>query len=295
MKRTLLGGLCAGAMLVGCGDAAVDGNFRGDALFTLTGKVALDLGAVATTDSGELRAALFWAKPTGSPDAAIFDSVTAVEQELGAASTFPARYTLTIRRPPPATLIGTAADVQGPFAVALVLVYLDLNGDARWDHATESLVGSAPDSFVLYAPEGLSGGRYGAVTPGFHLLVEAIEGQPCEATPLQGDAENLLLIVDMRYPGHALADLNCDGGWGEWTGACPKLDHIAHDCRDPDGVRDPDMCAVCDGLLWAPGADQAACDAWLASCAHVADAHECEEAWEKCVEPLCEPGDDDCL
>ena len=103
MKRTLLGGLCAGAMLVGCGDAAVDGNFRGDALFTLTGKVALDLGAVATTDSGELRAALFWAKPTGSPDAAIFDSVTAVEQELGAASTFPARYTLTIRRPPPAT------------------------------------------------------------------------------------------------------------------------------------------------------------------------------------------------
>jgi hypothetical protein len=289
----MLGCLLA-TSVAACGDAAVDGEYRGEALFTLTGKVALDLGAVTTTDSGELRAALFWAKPSGSADADIFDSVTSVEQELGAASTFPARYTLTIRRPPPASLIGTAADVHGRFAVALVLVYLDLNGDARWDHATESLVGSAPDSFVLYAPEGLSGGRYGPVRPGFHLLVEAVEGHPCENAPLQGDAQNLLLIVDMRYPGHALADINCDGGSTEWTGACPTLDHIAGECRAPVAVSEPEMCAACDGLLWPLGADRAACDAWRASCTHIADAHECEEAWEKCVDPTCETGDDHC-
>ena len=282
MRSAILGGLFAGCAVGACGDAAVDGEYRGEALFTLSGAVATEFGAVTTTDAGELRAALFWARPSGAADASLFESVTAVEQELGAASAFPARYTLTIRRPPPASLLGTSTEVEGRFAIALVLVYLDLDGDARWNHATESLVGSAAGAFILYAPDGLTGGRYGVVRPGFHLLAAAVDGQPCQGMPVQANADNLSILVDMRYPGHALADLDCDGHSDEWSGACPRLEHVVQECRGSEGVRDPEMCAACDGLLWPVGADASACNTWLASCEHIAEPHECEEAVRHC-------------
>ncbi|MFO0744532.1 MAG: hypothetical protein U1F43_02525 [Myxococcota bacterium] len=294
-------GLGAGLGVAACGEQAVGGDYQGEALVAIEGTLALS-GAGTSGASGELRAALFWARPGGaSADGKLFDSVTAVEQEVGAASTFPARYALTVHRPPPDALITTAADVTGRYATAMVLVYLDVDGNKAWDRASEPLVGSARDTVVLFAPDGLTGGRFGVLGKGFHLLRAsgASSGVTCGASLAEADPSTVPIVVDMRFPGKALGDLDCDGVIDEWSGTCPALSDVWEECRETGEHDEDGLCSACEGLLWDESPSTEQCDAWLAACEQLtADSHECEEAREHCqgdaAEP-CEPNDDDCV
>ena len=269
------------ATTASCGDLAVDGHYLGESLLEIEGTVTLDARDVPAGATGDLRVALFWARPTAG-DAATgnLDSVTAVEQDVGAASTFPARYTLTVHEPPPDELIGTLDDVSGEFAIAMLLVYLDTNGDGSWDRGVEDLVGAATDAIVLYTPDGLTGGRYGTLAPGFHVLRTTSGPVSCEATLTGADASEVPIVVDMRFPAAALGDLDCDGVAQEWSGACPAPSTILALCRDNPSPSV--MCETCEDLLWDDGSPDSRCDEWLAACDQFANSHECHEAWEHC-------------
>lgn len=275
-----------------CGQLAVDGDYLGEPLFEIAGTVTLDAGAMPTGARGELRVALFWARPANASSAGdTLDSVTAVEQDVGAASSFPARYTLTVHEPPPASLVGTAADVKGAFGLAMLLVYLDVDADGRWDRGSEDLVGAATDTAVLYAPDGLEGGRFGVLAPGFHAVRSAIGAPACGGNMQATAADNVPIVVDMSFPAYALGDLDCDGVVVEWSGTCPSPATILALCRDDRA--ESTMCETCEDLLWEAGSSDSRCDEWLASCEGFTSTHECEEAWEHCREEG--PDDDDCV
>ena len=270
--------LSLAVLMVSCGQMAVDGHYRGEPLFAIRGTVSVT--ATRSDLSGELRVALFWARP-GSAGGAPLDAVTAVEQEVGTASSFPARVALTVHERPGAELIATAPDVQGTFALGMLLVYLDVDGDGRWDRGLEELVGAAPDAVVVYAPAGLTGGRYGTLAAGFHLLARA-PGAVCDAPLASAEASEVPIVVDMRFPAAALGDIDCDGGAEEWSGTCPSPATVWSMCRNnatPDA-----LCSTCEPLLWAEGSPDVSCDSWLGSCAGFTSDDECEEAWEQCRE-----------
>lgn len=280
LHRAVWSGLAL-AGLVACGEIAVDGHYRGEPLFEITGTVSVSSAALAGDPHGELRAALFWARP-GNADAGNLDTVTAVEQEVGAASSFPAQVVLTVHEPPGASLVSATADVAGAFALARVLVYLDLDGDGIWDRGLEDLVGAANDSVVIYAPDGLGSGRYGVLAPGFHLLRRSAGAAACDAPFTAVAPSDMTIVVDMRFPTAALADVDCDGAPVEWSGTCPSPATVWSLCR---GTSPPtDLCTTCEPLLWSEGNPDASCDSWLGTCEGYAEAEECEDAWEHCRE-----------
>jgi len=271
-----------------CGEQAVDGNYGGEALFSFGGTVRLEASALESDATGELRVAVFWARANGA-GGSLFSAVGAVEQSVDAATSFPARFTLTLRRPPDAALIGRSPDVQGAYALAMVLVYLDQNGDVRWDRGSEPLVGAAADAFLLYAPDGLSSGRFGTLGKGFHLLASVNGAQCTGGATLLADPSALQITVSGSYPEAALLDLDCDGSSEEWSGTCPPLASIHASCRDQDGdgiidttAAGAEICATCDYLLWDEGADDVDCDAWRDGCEGLTDDDECERAARQC-------------
>lgn len=259
-------------MLASCGELAVDADYRGEALFTFGGTVRLEPSALESEATGELQVAVFWALPSGG---ALFSTVGAVEQQVDATTSFPARFALTLHAPPDDALLATTGDVAGDYAVAMVLVYLDQDGDARWDRETEPLVGAASETFLVYAPDGLAGGRFGALAPGFHLL--RANREACVGGSVEADVDAVQLTVSGGYP--KLLDVDCDGRPNEWTGTCPDLSVVYDECRD--GEVGGDVCATCDGLLWSDD-DAIDCDAWRRECERVTDDEECRRAADRC-------------
>jgi len=278
-----------------CGQRAVDGDYQGEALYSFGGTVQLEASALASDATGDLRVALFWARGSAAAGS-LFSAVGAVEQNVDATTSFPARFTLTLRRPPDPALIGTSPDVSGAYGVAMVLVYLDQDGDVRWDRGSEPLVGAAEGAILVYAPDGLVGGRFGELAAGFHLLLVGKVEDECQGgLAVPADPGTLAITVSGSYPEQALLDINCDGLFEEWSGTCPDLATVFEDCRDADGdglIDNPDqsVCATCDYLLWDDGAEDADCETWRETCEDITDDEECDRAAEQCRD---EPHQDD--
>lgn len=266
-------GLLAFVLFASCGELAVDGDYRGEALFTFGGTVRLEPSALESEATGELQVAVFWALPSGG---ALFSTVGAVEQQVDATTSFPARFALTLHRPPEAALVATTPDVSGAYAVAMVLVYLDQDGDARWDRETEPLVGAASDTFLVYAPDGLTGGRFGVLATGFHLL--RADREACVGGSVEADVDAVQLTVSGTYP--KLLDVDCDGRPNEWTGTCPDLSAVYEECRGEDD-EGGDVCETCEGLLWSDD-DTIDCDEWRRECERVTNDEECRRAADRC-------------
>ncbi|MFO0744504.1 MAG: hypothetical protein U1F43_02380 [Myxococcota bacterium] len=288
----LAAGLACG--VAACGDAVVDGTWPGEALFQLEGWVELEAGTSTLLgdghrDQGELRVGIFWT-PTKGTD---FQLETAVEQEVSTAGTFPARFTVTLYEPPPDSLLHAVADGSGQVAQALLLAYLDQDGDGQWDRASEILVGGAAQRVILYTPDGIVSDALGTLGPGFHRVVPTGVCDSGAGARFAADTEaDIDLTVSMAFPVDALLDVNCDGKKDEWSGVCPPLENVRLRCGDP--AVEPVMCASCTAYLWTPGSDVAACDQWFDKCLSVYFApNECESEWHICrgepvsVDPSC--------
>jgi hypothetical protein len=268
------------AIGLGCGEPAVDGRWPGEALFTMGGTVRLAPSPEAMgsdAPSGTLRLGVFWA-PTKGNALALDD---AVEQEVSAAGTFPARFEIRLYSPPADALLHPVADGEGLVARALVLAYLDQDGDRAWDRDVEPLVGGATDRVLVYTPDGLESPLLGTLAPGFHSLrvgdTCAGSGSPDD----QADANNVELVVTMAFPASALLDLDCDGKPDEWTAVCPSPPTIRETCRE--GTVDATMCATCEAYLWPSGADAATCNQWFDKCLYAFAPLDCESERATCL------------
>lgn len=279
----------------GCGDPIVAGSYRGEALYQIEGWVQLTVSPSellgSADDAPELRVAVLWSQTKGSS----FNLEGAVEQEVVATGTFPARFDVTLYEPPDADILRAVPGGTGEMAIAALVAYVDLDGDEHWDRDSEDLVGGAEDRLFLYTPDGLTSDVFGDLEAGFHRLVPTAA---CDG-PLAGDgghtavhyavdtAEEIDLSVDGQFPMSALFDVDCDPSTFDWAGTCPPLDAVRKDCRGGGGmVADPSsaMCQACDDKLWPADAqgDPDACDAWFFGCLLDAPPWECEFEWHVC-------------
>ena len=191
-------------------DGFVDGEYRGDPLLTLQGNIVV---AEAAGLEGEvpLRVSMFWV--AGEPGE-LDDLEVVGEQTVGARAAQPARYTLDIFHPPTRRALTTTA--HGAMAIAVILVYEDVNGNGRRELA-ERVLGGSGEYAVLYAPTGLGADAFGEpLDPGYHVMEietggecdegdEVITMQPAGAdrwVDLLIDAQGSVLLPDIDCDGH---------------------------------------------------------------------------------------------
>ena len=291
----------------GCGDAGVDGGYRGEPLFALGGWVQVEnLGAFVAGDAvrqGRLRMALLWAAPNGNSSR--FDVVSSVAEEVDASGVFPARYSLALYTPPAASLVRAAVFGEDPVAIGVLVAFLDRDGDGRWQAGLDPLVGAVLGRAIVWAPRGASGDPFGApLPPGFSLVTveddtgRCLEGGRALLTPVDADAD---LALTGEGVVEAALDLDCDGQALEWLAFCPPLEVVRDACEPGEGI-DPGGgvdCGLCVPFLAPPGDDPAACDAWLGECLSHAPAPDCELEWRACRgedgDPALVCGDPACL
>ncbi len=240
--------LSAALLLTACGDPLAGGDYLGDPLVQVGGAITVDAyGPGPLGVPRQLRIALFWSRGTDLEQAGTLDG--AVTQDVAARGAFPARYELAIYEPPSAAVLRPRAD--GPdtsIAVALMVLYVDANGDGRWDRKQEPVLGGAPEHALAYCTREvtLAGGR--TLSPGYHPIHlaelagdcpppdpdgegegEALPGEGPEADdgsatyglePPDYDAVDLVITEEVEL---LVPDLDCDGHWGDWDEPCAFL------------------------------------------------------------------------
>jgi hypothetical protein len=319
-------------LMTACGTRLVDGEYRGEPLLAIEGSMVVRTEGATEAETAELerslgalRVALFWSRHAVGPGD---PAVSLVEQQVATDANFPVRYSIEVYRPPPEFMLTPAPEGgSGRYAVALVMVYLDSDGDGKWSPGTDRLIGGARDRAILYTPEGANSPFFGDLGPGYHRLITADPGQTCFARVhehFHGDGEeDLDLYIDPERPTGSLVDVDCDGHHREWD-ICPPADALALPCRETNRL-DPlvwqcDTCAVGSlaDVCPAPAEVVSGCDAQnldelvCAQCPRIVVDPElsCEDAEAQCRDtgggPLCDArsalcrevlpnGADDCL
>lgn len=277
MRSTLALALC---LCAACGDALVDGGYRGEPLFTADGRVEVLLdedlieGCYAENRSCEddrdalcddalrqclsdvsgvsrpwedhperLRLALFWTRDgldanlsanlNASPNAGF------IEQAGQTVGRFPGLFSLSVYRPPSEETL-RAASGGGRYGVAVVALYLDDDGDARWIAGRDRLVGGTQRQMLIYSPEGFQDDRLGDYGPGWHRLSFSLDCGTTGLTvgpPTPGPLRLGLTRARAQIE-QVLIDFDCDGSY--------------EDTCDDSAVRDlcqtqPDevLCQIC--------------------------------------------------
>ncbi len=193
----------------GC-DAFVTGEYRGDPLLTLEGNILVAEEARLVGDV-PLRVSMFWV----AADLGELDDLEVVgEQTVGARAAQPARYTLDIYHPPTQRALTMTKD--GEMAIAVILVYEDVNGNGRRESATERVLGGSGEYAVLFAPTGLGAGAFGeSLGAGYHVM-EVGGGGECddddEVITMQPAGEDRWVDLLIDSEGSVLLpDIDCDG------------------------------------------------------------------------------------
>ena len=294
------------ALLVGCGDALVDGTYRGRSLLSFDGPLlmpegssfvgesicfqdeelcaidaALDCGMNLENivDDGQcppltacrealaeclsegtisdlvhesdaiLRLSVFWAPNETVGDAEYGGE--GVEQQSVSTASLPARYTLTLYRPPPKSALHDAA--QGQYAMAVVVAYYDLNADGRFDPQSEPLLGGTPEHAILYSPNGVEDPFLGEWGPGYHVISVA-ECNPDISDIRYQRAEDLAIPVELSGSAPFSRDLlpqeGCENDADWWDEIC--TDALYWQCAQ--GHEDQNQCSFC-GFAFYEGDD----------------------------------------
>lgn len=125
---------------VGCGDALVTADYRGEPIISLEGRI-LDF---SNAEVGEtLRASIFWPRSDttrASPTSLV--EQTSIETRV----TFPATFEINVFELPPLERLPPR-----PFHIGIVLVYSDTNGDGRFSEG--ELRGGSADLALMHTLE----------------------------------------------------------------------------------------------------------------------------------------------
>jgi hypothetical protein len=238
--------------LAACGDPLVSGDYRGKVLLRLSGPVDVPEGVgfldlamcearvfecYADCETEEcpaceadfdacaanppprqlapFRLGIFWAQGTGAP----------VVQQFGlTVSDFPAQYAVTIYAPPPEGVLQPAE--EGRFALGLLIVYLDQNGDGRFNQGSDPVVGGADGRAVVYTPDGLYDDRFGTLDAGYHRMSIVSVCTPAggELVAQSDGAEMILtLSADPELQQRLLLDPDCDGAFDDFATCDPAV------------------------------------------------------------------------
>lgn len=138
MRRAAV--LFALAAWVGCGDALVDERYRGEPIFKAKGTIDAQAAASSFVD-GTVRASIFWQTEGG----ALME-----QQSLSTQVEFPSSIEVLVFYPPPHQALVKAA--SSSYAVGMVLLYVDLDGDRRFDDGQDRFVGGDTRNGFLYSP-----------------------------------------------------------------------------------------------------------------------------------------------
>ena len=245
LSLLLIGGVLS------CGEPLVDGDYRGEPLLVLTGRVVEMIpqqsGEPLPSQVDDVRVALFWAQSPDGPSQSL-EAVSSVEQQVQAESMI-LRYEVRVHTPPPESALALPYLGQGQVALGQLIAYLDSNGSGAWEPEMDQLVGGVRDRAVVYTPDGASGQMFDApLSAGFHLMGSA----PCV------DSENVMrlapapddepqLEVNLDIESWSFLDLNCDGKTWEWFHAhCQDPDELEWLCSQPDlAPLDQERCNHC--------------------------------------------------
>lgn len=252
-ERRVAGLLLGGALLLAsCGDPLVSGTYRGRPLLRLSGAIDLPYG-VEFLDTALCEAALFecyaaceteacpaceadWARCAAAPPQAnatdfrlgIFwaEDVDApvVQQYSLTVSSFPARYSATLYAPPPAQVIQPAE--RGDFALGVLLVYLDRDGNDAYTPAVDPIVGGADGRAILYTPSGIDDARFGTLSAGYHRMgvLSVCTPEGGELIAERDDSDMILtLAADPDLQRRLLLDPDCDGAFDDFAACDPAV------------------------------------------------------------------------
>jgi hypothetical protein len=276
--------------MAGCG-SLVGTDYRGEVLLELEGTVLSD-GTLPL--EGDVGVTLLWS----------LDIDTDAQQSSVVASTsFPSRYTLQLFHPPQS---GAFIDLFGQdwleAAVGQPILYMDHDGDGRWDRGEEEVVGGAFDRAVIWieslGDSSLGGAGWVPEREGFHLV--DVERPPCldlepeelPVLPAEGSTD-----LHVGYLWNTGFDWDCDG----------EQDH------DPNEVFEPHPCEEQLEDCQGSGEDQTLCDQWYADCLDPSsgpqtdqcaeqldechnsggDPVQCQQDYELCMDPDYSPTDPD--
>lgn len=243
--KTLVGAM--GLLVLGCGDPLAGGAYLGEELLRLEGEVTVrnDVAEEELAE-GALRLAIFWSE--SGIEQAVKNPVSTIEQQAVTTSTFPSRFALSIHVPPSEGLVQDARAGTGRYAVGLLLVYIDADGDGRWDSTVDELAGGAEETAVIYTPAGVESESLGTLGAGYHAMRVKAGGDGCSDDLLElerTDPKQLRVVIDVAEPTSVLVDIDCDGQYGEWLNLSEELDEacVAADIDVP-------FVDLCDTLPW---------------------------------------------
>lgn len=212
------------AATLACGDGLVSGDWRGEPLITVGGDVLVreSLGDL----DGDVAVAALW---NGGRD-----TVDIADQSVDATLQFPSRYTLRFYQPPPPEVRNAAPDGSDSlFAMAVLVLFEDLDADQNLDLGAEIVLGMAPERVLMWSTQDGAPGDDTSPDPaqdlpppvldglGGHYLVRDTGSGSCapgagvtrEPTDVQ-----LEVGVDCRR----LPDPDCIASSLEWLSLCPR-------------------------------------------------------------------------
>ena len=196
-------------VLCACGDALVDGDYRGEPLITIRGEILQDepLGPTA----GPVLVSVFWGATTDTTG-------PQVEQALRVRTEFPSRYMLEVFKPPSDEVMFDTPGGDQHISMGLILLYEDANDDALYSPDTDTIIGTSRSSVLIWIDE-IYGEAPAAEMPSERsYIVGTVDNESCAGPPGLGDADSVSLVVGTLC--EELADLDCDGRNAEWGELC---------------------------------------------------------------------------
>lgn len=271
--------LVVGALLASCGDGLTVGGYRGEPLYAFEGLVS-SLNE-PTRFEHPLRASAFWS-PNGQTDV---DRALLVEQSaISVEVEFPGTFRINVFEPPTA-VEWTQADAL--YRVALVLIYEDVNEDARFQ--PDELRGGAFNQALLYAPALIPAAQSPvgqSLAPGYHAVLLPM---PCGLRTISSGTD----ACGERLGEGCAADDDCDDGGrclltdyiDDWPGGYCMIRFEPDGCQPQEGVlvADPDFDPFEDANLEVEPDLY-----WFLGCKSSADCR-ADEGY-KCVDGFCQPG-----
>jgi hypothetical protein len=198
----------------------VVGSFRGAPLLTVSGDVLVDqpLGDL----DGEVAVAALWNGGMGADDVA--------DQSVDATMTFPSQYTVRFFQPPPegVRIAPPVGDQGGLFAMGLLLLFVDLDGDLDLDVGVEEVLGGALDHVLMWTTVSDGTGAVSAegglkdALGGSFAVRRIAEGDCATRTPSELVPNPTDVQLQLGFDCDALPDPDCQPASSEWNSVCGR-------------------------------------------------------------------------